>query len=368
MPAQGRTWRTYSALMSKVALWADQAQGRGAKKAKFFVEIEPQPIEQELAESFLEALARGEARATELLKKQDVSLSQFRHHLFYIARWGAVRRQLLADGGNFQMLERLHEEDQEGKLKGLVLQGTRAAQERALSEHLQQFAVVPEGHGWLAPIPNPGKPVREYSNHEVVWLYSVGELQRSDDLHPSVARSLIRRYLPKPGVVVDPMAGSGTIARMAAMMGHSTWASDIAPREPFIAQHDIQKDSLEDLFGEEFKVAANLVFVHPPTPDELGISGTRYLDWLSDVLVNCWAVTAQGAHVILIVSVEEQMSLLARGERALIDSANVAFEEESLEQQVETLTSQHLAASRDGKQGWHILVLQRPALESDGMA
>lgn len=345
-----------------MALWAD------ATKKKYRISTEPEPFEQELAERFLQALMQREPDALALLDELDIGLMQYRYHLHYIAKWSALRRKLLADGGNFQLLEGLKKEDQEGKLEGLVLQGTRAAQERALSEHLQKFAVVPEGHGWLAPIPNPGKPVREYSNQEVVWLYSVGELQRSDDLHPSVARSLLRRYLPHPGIVVDPMAGSGTIARMAAMMGHSTWASDIAPREPFIAQHDIQKDSLEDLFGDEFKVAANLVFVHPPTPDELGMSGSAYFDWLSDVLVNCWAVTAQGAHVILIVRVQEQMSLLARGERALIESANVAFEDEGLEQQVESLTAQHLAASRDGRQGWHILVLRRPALESDDMA
>ncbi|AXH00725.1 hypothetical protein DVJ83_16390 (plasmid) [Deinococcus wulumuqiensis] len=98
------------------------------------------------------------------------------------------------------------------------------------------------------------------------------------------------------------------------------------------------------------------------------MSGPAYFDWLSDVLINCWAITGQGAHVILIVRVQEQMSLLARGERALIESAYEAFQDEGLEQEVTGLTAQHLAASRDGRQGWHILVLQRPGLESDDVA
>ncbi|PJI53153.1 hypothetical protein CTI14_32365 [Methylobacterium radiotolerans] len=158
----------------------------------------------------------------------------------------------------------------------------------------------------------------------MVWLYPAGELQQADDLHPSVARSLLRRYLPEAGTVVDPMAGSGTIARMAALMGHRAWASDVQPREPYIALHDIYKDPLDELFGEQFRVAADLVFVHPPTPEELGLTGSAYLDWLTQVLVNCWGAVRQGGHVVLVVGVTEKVGVLARAERALVNSANEA--------------------------------------------
>lgn len=365
MPAHGRTWRTYSALLSDIAHWAGRHHPGGKK---YRAEFTPHEDEDALLGRFTQALAGGDPEAQAVLAAQNVSPTQFRYHLRYVARWGTTRRRLLAEGGNFQLLEGLNRQDKEGQLDGLVLKGTRVEQERALADHLRAFLPVPQGEGWLAPIANPGKPVREYKKDEVVWLYPAGELQQADDLHPSVARSLIRRYLPKEGIVVDPMAGSGTIARMAALMGHRAWASDSAPREPYIALHDIHRDPLDKLFGEQFLVAADLVFVHPPTPDELGLTGSAYLDWLTQVLVNCWGAIRKGGHVVLVVGVTEQAGVLARAERALVNSANEAFEDEGMEAEVETLTAQHLAASRDGTQGWHILVLQRPALESDAEA
>lgn len=363
MPAHGRTWRTYSALLGDVARWAGVHSN-----VKYHAEFTPHDDEDALLEQFTRALRQGDESAQAILAARNIGPKQFRNHLRYVARWGATRRRLLAEGGNFQLLEGLKPQEKDGQLEGLVLKGSRVAQERALAEHLRCYLPVPEGQGWLAPISNPGKPVREYKQGEVVWIYPAGELQQADDLHPSVARSLIRRYLPKEGIVVDPMAGSGTIARMAALMGHRAWASDSAPREPYIALHDIHRDPLDKLFGEQFLVAADLVFVHPPTPDELGLTGSAYLDWLTQVLVNCWGAVRQGGHVVLVVGVTEKAGVLARAERALVDSANEAFEDEGLEAEVETLTAQHLAASRDGTQGWHILVLQRPALESDAEA
>lgn len=362
MPAHGRTWRTYSALLSDVAHWAGIHSLSGVK---YQAEFNPHTDEDALFERFTQALAGGDPEAQAVLTAQNVSYAQFRFHLRYVARWGATRRRLLAEGGNFQLLEGLKPQEKDGQLEGLVLKGTRVTQERALADHLRAFLPVPKGEGWLAPIANPGKPVREYKQDEVVWIYPTGELQQADDLHPSVARSLIRRYLPEAGTVVDPMAGSGTIARMAALMGHRAWASDVQPREPYIALHDIYKDPLDELFGEQFRVAADLVFVHPPTPEELGMTGSAYLDWLTQVLVNCWGAVRQGGHVVLVVGVTEKAGVLARAERALVDSANEAFEDEGLATEGETLTAQHLAASRDGTQGWHILVLQRPNLESD---
>ncbi|MDL2342698.1 hypothetical protein QOL99_00895 [Deinococcus sp. MIMF12] len=361
MPREGSTWRTYSLLVSRVAEWAGHKQ-------KLRVQVEPDPREDEVLGQFGQAVQGGDGEAVRLLEELDISPGHFRHHLRYIARWGQQRRRLLSEGGNFQVLEKLNGEDRAGQLAGLVLRGTRIQQERALADHLRQFAPVVQGHGWLGPIPNPGKPVREYSPREVVWVYASTELQQPGDLHPSVARSLIRRYMPKAGIVADPMAGSGTVARMARLMGHRVWASDLNPREPYIAPLDLYENDLSDVLSEGHAALADFVIVHPPTAAELGLEPFQYLEWLRTVLGHCWNALSIGGHVALIVSIEQAIPLVSRAERALTDSANLAFEDEGLVEEVGSLTAQHLAVSRDGRQGWHILVLRRPTLETDAQA
>jgi len=228
-------------------------------------------------------------------------------------------------------------------------------QRRQLTEHLGQQAAPPQGRGWLSPMPPQGHPARLYDERDVVWVYPNQEVEFSEGLHPSVARSLIARYLPQPGIVADPMAGGGTVAVEAAQLGHTVWASDNNPQQPYIELLDLYLTDLNDRMGEEFRVEIDLLVLHPPLPATLGHSLPAYTDWLRKVLKHCWSALRQTGHLVLIVPVTADVQVLARAGRALEGSASEVFRED-----VEELTAMYLAVARNGKEGWHLLVLRHP--------
>ena len=45
----------------------------------------------------------------------------------------------------------------------------------------------------------------------------------------NVVQAFVAALVPSPGVVVDPFIGSGVVAREAAQLGHTVYASDINP-------------------------------------------------------------------------------------------------------------------------------------------
>ncbi len=352
MARAGKTWKVYSQLLSQVAAHYGQ---------RLTVAVAPDASEDNLLIKFSADLKAGNAEAA-LLEAANIGEQQYRYHLRYIARWGSQRRQLLADGGNFQLLEGLSKLEKDGLLEGLQLSGSKAQQVRQLSDHTRQLLPVPSGSGWLAPAPGTTRKVQVYDDRQVVWLYPAGEVDFLEGLHPYVARSLIARYVPTQGVVADPMAGDGVVPQMALQLGHTAWASDVAPAQPYIRQLDLLGGKLGEIFGEEYRVAADLLVLHPPLPETLKISEPRYTDWLEDILENCWEAVKAGGHLALIVPITASVPVFARAERALTDSASKIFGED-----IEVPTFTHLAVSRDGKEGWHILVYRTPAIkEAEG--
>ena len=346
MARAGKTWKVYSQLLNQVAAHYGQTLA---------VTIAPDTSEDDLLTTFSADLKAGNTEAALLLEAAGVGEQQYRYHLRYIARWSAERRRLLADGGNFQLLENRKLDDQQ--LLGLELSGPVHAQRRQLAEHLQQDEPEFQGVGWLPPTPGQGRRIRVYDERQVVWIYSPSEVMSFEGLHGSVARSLINRYVPSPGIVADPMSGSGVIARMASEMGHWAWASDIAPdpRQPYIAPLNLLTTDLGDVIGEKHQTMADLVALHPPSPRSLGLTGSRYEAWLVNVLKHSWGAVRFGGHLALIVPIQSDFDVLSAAERALLDSI-----EKALVVPVLKLAARHIAATQSGDQGWHILVCQRP--------
>ncbi|WP_424950291.1 hypothetical protein [Deinococcus sp.] len=349
MARGGTTWKVYGQLLQQIASLHNQT---------LTVQSAPVTQEEDLLKAFSADLKSGNDASLAILKAANIGEQQFRYHLRYIARWSAQRRQLLADGGNFQLLEGLSKLEKDGLLDGLQLRGSRAQQVRQLSDHTRQLLPVPSGSGWLAPMQGTTRKAQVYDDRQVVWLYPAGEVDFLEGLHPYVARSLIARYVPTQGIVADPMAGDGVVPQMAIQLGHTAWASDIAPARPYVRQLDLLDGKLSVIFGEEHRAAADLLVMHPPLPETLEISDPGYTDWLESILDNCWGAVKAGGHLALIVPVTVSVPVFARAERALTDSASEMFG-----QDIEVPTHTHLAVSRDGKEGWHILVYRTPAIE-----
>ncbi len=346
MARAGKTWKVYSQLLSQVAAHYGQT---------LTVTVAPDTSEDNLLIKFSADLKARNTEATLLLEAAGIGEKQYRYHLRYIARWSAERRRLLADGGNFGLLENRKLDDQQ--LLGLKLSGSAQAQRRQLAEHVQQDAPAFQGVGWLPPTPGQGRRIRVYDERQVVWIYSPSEVMSFEGLHGSVARSLINRYVPSPGIVADPMSGGGVIARMASEMGHWAWASDIAPdpRQPYIASLNLLTTDLGKVIGEKHQTMADLVALHPPSPRSLGLTGSRYETWLVNVLKHSWGAVKFGGHLALIVPIQSDFDVLSAAERALLDSI-----EKALVVPVLKLAARHIAATQSGDQGWHILVCQRP--------
>ena len=351
MTRPGRTWNTYARLVAAA----------GVRYGGTLIPSDvAQPQEEEWLKRLSAELHTGSphtAKVQDLLRGLEIGEKQFRFHLRYLARWGQERRRLLAAGANFQLLEGLKREEDSGALVGLELSGPLQQQRRQLSEHLNKTATMPTGTGWLSPMPCTGRKVRVYDARQVVWIYPPGEVDFLEGLHPSVARSLIARYVPQPGIVADPMAGDGVVPQMAVQMGHTAWASDIAPAQPYIRQLDLLDEKLSVIFGEEHLVSADLLVLHPPLPETLGLSEPRYTDWLEDILTSCLGAVKAGGHVALVVPITAQFPLMARAQSALLRIAS-----EVAGQDIGDLAALHVAVSRDGREGWHLLVSQIPAI------
>ncbi|WP_189008925.1 hypothetical protein [Deinococcus malanensis] len=295
------------------------------------------------------------AEAVRVLDELNIGHTQYALHLRYIARWGSERRRLLANGANFQLMEGLGREEAKGLLVGLDLSGTKVQQRRQLSAHLYEKAQVPAEKGWLSPAATTGRKVRVYDPRQVVWVYPAEEVDFLEGLHPYVARSLIARYVPSAGVVADPMAGDGVVPMMATELGHVAWASDIEPSKPYIAELDLRTNDLGELFGERNQTVADLLVAHPPTPGGLEKTLDQYAEWLTEILGHCWGAIKAGGHLALIVPIQGELAILAAMEHVLLESAIEVFALDDAK-----LRAVHIAAARNGSEGWHILVFQVP--------
>lgn len=154
-------------------------------------------------------------------------------------------------------------------------------------------------------IRKPRSSRREHS----LWFYrplSSEEVQQ-ESLHPQIARQLISSYAPKKGgFVLDPMAGSGTVARAAVAMGHEIWAGDLHPKNKLINLYDAYANQAQPWPpGQERRV--DLLVFHPPTYATWRLtSGSRstaraYLNFIRQVLERHSRLVDPVGYVLLIV-------------------------------------------------------------------
>ena len=362
MGRSGSTWKSYLRLMA----WVASLYG-----VDHTATVDSAQADDALLSRLVRDLKGGAVDYAAVEAGTGISSKHLTHHVRYIARWGGVRRSLLAGGGNFQLLEKLGKDlkregmDENTALSGLALEGKLVEQRRQLAEHLEGELATPQGRGWLRPNPQTRRQVRLYRN-EPAWVYNRNEIGFIEGLHPAVARSLIARYVKGPGVVIDPMAGSGMVAEVATSLGHRVWASDVKPEREFIFEFDLKGD-LNRIMGEEARVSADLLILHPPQRntlkfwDEIDDSDEGYLDWLREILDGTASAVRQGGHLALIVPLGVDLALLGQIQMVLRLSIQQEFNSEELPE----LTANHLAVSRDGQEGWHLLVTQVPGIEEE---
>ncbi|WP_350245753.1 hypothetical protein [Deinococcus sonorensis] len=181
------------------------------------------------------------------------------------------------------------------------------------------------------------------------------EQAAAEALHPTVARAIIATYTPhKRSSVVDPMAGTGTVAQAAMDLGHQVRASDLHPRLPLIEAGDATKPSHLQ------PGSADLVVLHPPTYETWRASARTedgldaYLEFLRTVLEQQRALARPGGHVVLVVRPVQQQGRTTGDARGPLLLGARSGEVRAV----------HVAFARDGGEAWHILAFQIPIPEA----
>lgn len=154
---------------------------------------------------------------------------------------GPLLRELLAVGASFVEVHKLLSLYRKKRLELAQLQ--KATQECS----------------WRALLTTRRAPV-DWVNRPV-WIFPADKRNRRlEGLNPAIAEVLIQRYSEPGGLVVDPMAGQGTVVQKALELGRKAWGSDIAGDGRLVQKMEIA--GLVDALGEE---VADLLVLHPPT-------------------------------------------------------------------------------------------------------
>ena len=352
MPRQPTAWKSYSRLMGVLAGQIGQV-----------LNVTPggdQAAEEALLQSFSEQLRKNDPDALAILGRLNVSLTYYRQHLRYFGTWDVDRRRLLAGGAALRLLEDHAAEGKAGKLQGLLLSGDGTHQRQQLGQHLlrhhEPARPASSAPGWLEPALNA--PVKPISAPRSIWVFPSGELAEPDMLHPMVVRSLIARYLPKAGgVVVDPMAGTGMVAREASRLGHRAWASDLVPGSPFVAKHDLARQDLSETLKDG---AADLLVLHPPLKRQVDVKLDSFEAQIGTFIDNSSLCVKSDGIVALVVSSEDAAGSLQSVTTLLVASVN---RERQGRVNQHGLTAHHLAVARNGSQAWHILIARFSEVE-----
>ncbi|MFN2323795.1 MAG: hypothetical protein ABR510_12660 [Trueperaceae bacterium] len=215
-------------------------------------------------------------------------------------------------------------------------------------------SVLPE-NGWLTPSPTtdtgPGPAPGPTGD---VWRFpTLGPAGReAEELHPDLARAILRRYARPGDAVVDLTAGSGTVALAARERGCTSWSGDIAPRLPFVHRMDATDVRMTDGLT---RGCAHLVFLHPPTyfawrrdrPEGTVEGREGYAALIAEMVVNAVPLLRDGGHLVLI----------GRPVRAggVVHTAIGELQRE-LEEAETTLVGYHLGVDERGSEDWHVLV------------
>lgn len=126
---------------------------------------------------------------------------------------------------------------------------------------------------------------------------------------PQAWERLIELYTEPGDLVLDPMAGTGTVSRVAAAMGRRCLSCDLAPRGPGVGRHNLLHGS------PAAPEPARLIILDPPyfgqgaysrRRDDLGRIGSRnaYIDRLETCLRHCWACLASPGAMAVVMGAD----------------------------------------------------------------
>ncbi|AEV15170.1 hypothetical protein TCCBUS3UF1_1200 [Thermus sp. CCB_US3_UF1] len=192
-----------------------------------------------------------------------------------------------------------------------------------------------------------------------VWLYP--EDPRPEALAPGVARALVALYSLPGELVVDPMAGYGTVVEEALGLGRRAWGGDTCPKGPRVERADIR-----DL-PRRFQGEAALLVLHPPTfaswlkeegekapPEERYAAYVEYLQGLLDYAL---PALRPGGRLVLVVRPRHALSPRewAMGRDFFLSPFERALAEVSPRLRP---FHYHLAVRRDGGEAWHLFVAE----------
>ncbi|GIW24152.1 DNA methyltransferase [Meiothermus sp.] len=192
-----------------------------------------------------------------------------------------------------------------------------------------------------------------------VWLFPP-EPRGSEALSPAVARALVLLYTQVGELVLDPMAGYGTVVEVARALGRRAWGGDIVPLSPLVEQADIA-----DL-PAHFRQEAALLVLHPPTfafwseAEGQGLDPEEcygaYVGYLIDRIHHALPAIRPGGRLALVVRPRKEISLkeAARGRDFFLSPVERALAEADGARPLRY----HLAVSQDGCQDWHVFVAE----------
>lgn len=271
-----------------------------------------------------------------LAREVGLKPKYLRHDLLPVAFFPEALREALKGGLPLRHAHRLHRLLRRGEARLEDLQGLPP----------EALATWPLEEGEL----DPARPV---------WLYP--EDPRPEGLAPSVARALVRLHTRPGELVVDPMAGYGTVVEAALALGRRAWGGDIAPKGPRVERADIRH------LPRRFREEAALLVLHPPTfatwvreeghrePPEERYGG--YIGYLQGLLELSLPALRPGGRLALVVRPRRRLSpgdwaggrdfFLSPFERALAEIPGLRP------------LAYHLAVSRGGGEDWHLFVAER---------
>ncbi|MGC8967639.1 MAG: DNA methyltransferase [Thermus sp.] len=306
-----RAWEVYAAVLQA-------ARARGLEGG-----------DEEVAKALL---AWPKERFRAFARELGLKEKYLRHDLLPVAFLPEPLRWALQEGLPLRQAHRLHRLLKRGEL----------SLEDLLGKDLE---------GLLALLAPPG----EVDPSAPVWLFPPEPWEEA--LPRAVAQALVLLYTKAGELVVDPMAGRGTVVEAAQALGRRAWGGDIAPRGPKVERADIR-----DL-PKRFRGEASLVVLHPPTfqtwlreeghREEAEERYGEYIRHISSLLDLCRPALAPGGKLVLVA--RPRRALAPRDLEAGQDFFLAPFERALAEADFRP-RRYHLAVSQDGRQDWHLFV------------
>lgn len=180
-------------------------------------------------------------------------------------------------------------------------------------------------------------------------------------------------YYTSPGdLVIDPMAGGGTVVDACLLMGRKCYAYDLEPLRDDIQKHDIEQ-SLPDASDK-----CNLMFIDPPYwsmlddkySDKAVSSKTlaQFNEWIAKLASDCYSTLKTGAKLAFLIQNQTEKDIpegeyyldhVFSAQKAFIDTGFKMVRRINCPLNSETYTPQQVNTNKEAK---HLMGLVRDLL------